>query len=79
MAESSGPESTGRGMVEGLKGKAKEAWADLTDDEEKKREAKAQQDKADAEREVGAKEAEAEKARAKAEAHEAEQRVHQDP
>jgi len=79
MGESSGPENAGRGVVEGLKGKAKEAWADLTDDDELRREAEAQQDKADAERDAAAKEAEAEKARAKATAHEAEQRVHQDP
>jgi uncharacterized protein YjbJ (UPF0337 family) len=79
MGESSGPENAGRGAVEGLKGKAKEAWADLTDDDELRREAEAQQDKADAERDAAAKEAEAEKARAKATAHEAEQRVHQDP
>ena len=72
-----GPEAGVKGVVEDVKGKAKEAVGALTGDEEMKKEGAAQQDKAEAKREVAAKEAEAEKARAEAEAHEAEQRSHQ--
>jgi uncharacterized protein YjbJ (UPF0337 family) len=77
--EASGPKEAGQGAVEGVKGKVKEKWAEVTGDDELAREAEAQQDKADAKADAAAKEAEAEKARAKATAHEAEQRVHQDP
>ena len=77
MGGQSGPEAGVRGVVEDVKGKAKEAIGALTDNEEMKREGQAQQHKADAEREVAQKEAEAEKARAAAQAHEAEQRSHQ--
>lgn len=73
----SGPEAGIKGVVEGVKGKAKEAAGAVTGRDELKREGEAQQDKADAQREVGEKEAEAEKARAVAEAREAEQRSHQ--
>jgi uncharacterized protein YjbJ (UPF0337 family) len=72
-----GPEAGVKGVVEDVKGKAKEAVGAVTGDDEMKREGAAQQDKAAAKREVAAKEAEAEKARAEAEAHEAEQRSHQ--
>ena len=79
MAErDSGPEAGAKGIVEDVKGKAKEAIGAVTDNDELKREGAAQQDKAEAEREVAQKEAEAEKARAKSEAYEAEQRSHQD-
>jgi uncharacterized protein YjbJ (UPF0337 family) len=73
----SGPEAGVKGVVEDVKGKAKEAVGAVTGNDEMKREGEAQQKKADAEREVAAKEAEAEKARATAEAREAEQRSHQ--
>ncbi|MGV0698552.1 microaggregate-binding protein 1 [Mycolicibacter sinensis] len=73
----SGPEAGIKGVVEGVKGKAKEAVGTVTGDDSLKREGQAQQDKADAQREVAAKEAEAEKARAKAEADEARQRAEQ--
>jgi uncharacterized protein YjbJ (UPF0337 family) len=73
-----GPEAGVKGVVEGLKGKVKEAAGALTGKEELKREGEAQQQKAEAQREVGIKEAEAEKARAEATAREAEQRSHQD-
>jgi uncharacterized protein YjbJ (UPF0337 family) len=73
----SGPAAGAKGVVEEVKGRAKEALGDLTGDEEKQREGKAQQEKADAQREVARKEAEAEKARAEAEAHEAQQRANQ--
>lgn len=74
----SGPEAGAKGVVEEVKGKAKEAIGAVTGNEEMKREGEAQQKKADAQRDVATKEAEAEKARAAAETHEAEQRSHQD-
>ena len=74
----SGPEAGGKGVVEGVKGKVKEAAGALSGQEELRREGVAQQEKADAQRDVAAKEAEAEKARAEAAAREAEQRSHQD-
>jgi len=73
----SGPEAGAKGIVEDVKGKAKEAVGALTGKEELKREGAAQQAKADAQRDVAVKEGEAEKARAEARAHEAEQRSHQ--
>jgi uncharacterized protein YjbJ (UPF0337 family) len=73
-----GPEAGAKGVVEGVKGKAKEAVGAITGKDELKREGEAQQAKADSQREVAVKEGEAEKARAEATAHEAEQRSHQD-
>jgi len=73
----SGPESGIKGVVEGVKGKAKEAVGAVTGNDDLEREGEAQQDKADSQREVATKEAEAEKARAEADVHEAEQRSHQ--
>ncbi len=73
----SGPEAGVKGIVEGVKGKTKEAVGAVTGNDEMQREGEAQQKKADAQRDVAAKEAEAEKARATAEAREAEQRSHQ--
>ncbi len=73
----SGPQAGIEGVVEGLKGKAKEAVGAITGDENLKGEGKAQQAKADSEREVAAKEAEAEKARGEAKAHEADEASHQ--
>ena len=73
----SGPAAGTKGVVEGVKGKAKEAVGALTGKDELKREGEAQQAKADAQRDVAVKEGEAEKARAEATAHEAEQRSHQ--
>ena len=73
----SGPEAGAKGIVEDVKGKAKEAVGALTGKEELKREGEAQQAKADAQRDVAVREGEAEKARAEARAHEAEQRSHQ--
>lgn len=72
-----GPEAGAKGVVEGIKGKVKEAAGVLTGNDDLENEGAAQQDKADSQREVAQKEAEAEKARAEAEAHEAEQRAHQ--
>jgi uncharacterized protein YjbJ (UPF0337 family) len=73
----SGPESGAKGVVEGVKGKVKEAAGALTGKDELKREGEAQQEKAEAQRDVATKEAEAEKARAEAAAREAEQKSHQ--
>ena len=66
-----------QGMVDKIKGKAKEAVGAVTDNESLKAEGRAQQDKADAEREVAAREADAEKARGQAAAAEADERAHQ--
>ena len=76
MADS-GPEAGVKGVVEDVKGKAKEAAGVITGNEDLEREGEAQQDKAEADREVAQKEAEAEKARAESEAKEAEQRANQ--
>ena len=76
MADS-GPEAGIKGVVEDVKGRAKEAVGAVVGNDELQREGEAQQDKAEAQRDVAAKEAEADKARAEAAAHEAEQRSHQ--
>jgi uncharacterized protein YjbJ (UPF0337 family) len=73
----SGTREGAEGVVEGLKGKAKEAVGAVKGDENLKREGQAQQDKASSQREVAVKEAEANKARVAAGAHEAEQAAHQ--
>ena len=77
QSKDTGPEAGIKGVVEGVKGKAKEAVGAVTGNEDMRKEGEAQQSKADAQRDVAAKEAEAEKARAVAEVHEAEQRAHQ--
>ena len=73
----SGPKAGVSGIVEDLKGKAKEVIGNVTDDESMRDEGEAQQEKARAERDVAAKEAGAEKARAEADAAEGAQRVAQ--
>jgi uncharacterized protein YjbJ (UPF0337 family) len=73
----SGPEAAAKGVVEDVKGKAKEVAGVVTGRDELQREGEAQQDKAEAQRDVATKEAEAEKARAEAAAKEAEERSHQ--
>jgi uncharacterized protein YjbJ (UPF0337 family) len=77
MEKDSGPESGAQGVVEDLKGKAKEVLGEVTGDESKEREGRAQQDKAQAQRDVAKHEAEADAARSEAAVHEAEQRTHQ--
>ena len=72
-----GPEAGVSGIVEDVKGKAKEVAGEIAGNEKLEREGEAQQAKADADREVAVKEAEAEKARAESEAHEAVQRANQ--
>ena len=77
LANESGPEAGVEGVVEDMKGRAKEAAGAVTGDESLKQEGAAQQDKAAAQRDAAAKEAEAEKARTEARAAETEQRSHQ--
>lgn len=77
MANESGPEAGVEGVVEDMKGRAKEAAGAVSGNESLTQEGQAQQDKAAALRDAAAKEAEAEKARAQATAAEAEQRSHQ--
>ena len=77
MTKDSGPEAGAKGVVEDVKGKAKEVIGEVTGDEEKAQEGRAQQRKAEAEREAAEHEAKADAARAAAAAHEAEQRSRQ--
>lgn len=72
-----GPESGISGIVEDVKGKAKEAVGTVTGRDDLVREGEAQQDKADAQRDVAKKEAEAESARAGAQAAEERQKAEQ--
>ena len=78
MTNDSGPESGAKGVVEDIKGKAKEVIGEMTGDNSKEREGRAQQEKAQAQREVAKHEAKADAARFEASVHEAEQRMHQD-
>lgn len=78
MAEhNSGPEEGIKGVVEDVKGKAKEAVGTVTGRGDLTEEGKAQQDKAEAQRDAAAKEAEAEKARGEAKTEEQRQKSHQ--
>jgi len=72
--KNSGPEEGIKGVVEDVKGKAKEAVGTVTGRDDLTREGKAQQDKADAQKDVAKKEAEAESARGGAKAAEKRQR-----
>ncbi|MGN2639226.1 microaggregate-binding protein 1 [Nocardia takedensis] len=65
------------GVVEDVKGKAKEAAGLVTGHNDLKEEGRAQQDKAESQREAAQKEAAAEKARAEADVDEARQAAHQ--
>jgi uncharacterized protein YjbJ (UPF0337 family) len=73
----SGPQEAVRGVVEDVKGKAKEAVGTVTGRDDMVREAKAQQDKAEAEREAARNEAKAEAARGGAKAAEERQKSNQ--
>ena len=73
----SGPEAGVKGVVEDVKGKAKEVAGTVTGNDDLTREGEAQQDKADAQRDVAKKEAEAESARAGAAAAEKRQEANQ--
>lgn len=75
--KNTGPEEAIKGVVEGVKGKAKEVGGALTGHDDVYEEGKAQQDKADAQRHAAEKEAEAEAARGAAKAAEERQKQHQ--
>ncbi|BCI80212.1 MULTISPECIES: CsbD family protein [Mycobacteriaceae] len=75
--KNTGPEEAVRGVVEGVKGKAKEVIGTVTGRDDLVREGQAQQDKADAQRDAAKKEAEADAARAGAKAAEARERAEQ--
>ncbi len=75
--QKSGPKEAVEGVVEGVKGKAKEVGGTLTGRDDLAQEGKAQQDKADAQRDAGKKEAEAESARGGAKAAEERQKQNQ--
>ena len=77
--KNTGPEEGIKGVVEDVKGKAKEAVGTVAGREDVVREGKAQQDKADAQRDVAKKEAEAEAARGGAKAAEKRQEAEQRP
>ncbi|MUL77085.1 CsbD family protein [Mycolicibacterium sp. CBMA 226] len=62
--KNTGPEEAIRGVVEGVKGKAKEVIGTVAGRDDLVREGQAQQDKADAQRAAAKKEAEADAARA---------------
>jgi uncharacterized protein YjbJ (UPF0337 family) len=72
-----GAKSGIKGVVEDVKGKAKEAAGVVTGDGDLEKEGEAQQEKADAQRDVAEKEAKAEKARSEADVKEAQQKSHQ--
>lgn len=74
MADNSGPQEGIKGVVEDVKGKAKEAVGTVAGRDDLTEEGKAQQDKAEAQRDAAAKEAEAEKARGEAKAEEQRQK-----
>jgi uncharacterized protein YjbJ (UPF0337 family) len=73
----SGPQEAVRGVVEGVKGKAKEVGGAIAGRDDLVKEGRAQQNKADAQRSAGKKEAEAEAARAGAKAAEERQKKNQ--
>jgi uncharacterized protein YjbJ (UPF0337 family) len=73
----SGPREGAKGVVEHVKGKAKEAAGAVTGEDSLRDEGRAQQDKARAQRQVAAKEADADRSRAEARMHESAQRAHQ--
>jgi uncharacterized protein YjbJ (UPF0337 family) len=73
----SGPEEAVKGVVEGVKGKAKEVVGAVTGRDDVRREGKAQQDKANAQRDAAKKEAEAESARGAAKVSEAREKAEQ--
>ena len=75
--KNTGPEEAIRGVVEGVKGKAKEVIGTVTGRDDVVREGQAQQDKADAQRDAAKKEAEADAARAGAKAAEAREKAEQ--
>ncbi len=77
--KNTGPQEGIKGVVEDVKGKAKEAAGTVTGRDDLVREGMAQQDMADAQKDVAKKEAQAESARAGAKAAEKRQEAHQRP
>jgi uncharacterized protein YjbJ (UPF0337 family) len=77
MADKSGPLEAVEGVVEGVKGKAKEVIGAVTGRSDIKNEGEAQQDKADAQRDAAKKEAEAESARGAAKVAEQREKANQ--
>jgi len=77
--KNTGPQEGVKGVVEDVKGKAKEAVGTVTGRDDLAREGKAQQDKADAQQDVAKKEAQADSARAGARAAEKRQEAEQRP
>ena len=75
----SGPGEAVRGVVEGVKGRVKEAAGAILGRNNLAREGRAQQDKAEAQRNAAKKEAQAERARAEAEVQEQRQKANQNP
>ncbi len=75
--KNSGPQEAIKGVVEDIKGKAKEAVGTIAGRNDLIREGKAQQDKAEAERDVAKNEAQAEAARGAAKAAEERQKANQ--
>jgi uncharacterized protein YjbJ (UPF0337 family) len=75
--KNSGPKEGVKGVVEDVKGKAKETVGTVTGRDDMVREGKAQQDKADAQQDVAKKEAQADSARAGAKAAEERQESEQ--
>jgi uncharacterized protein YjbJ (UPF0337 family) len=76
-SKNSGPEEAIKGVVEGVKGKAKEVAGAVAGRDDLYREGQAQQDKAEAQRNAAKKEAEAESARAAAKTAEKRQEAEQ--
>ncbi len=76
--DKSGPAEGVRGVVEDVKGKAKEAVGNVTGQDDLAREGSAQQDKAEAQRDAAKKEAEADSARGGAKSAEKKEQSHQD-
>jgi uncharacterized protein YjbJ (UPF0337 family) len=77
MGEKSGPQEAVEGVVEGVKGKAKEVIGAVTGRDNVKKEGEAQQDKGEAQRDAAKREAEAESARGAAKAAEERQKANQ--
>ncbi|MEZ0050170.1 uncharacterized protein YjbJ (UPF0337 family) [Mycobacterium sp. MAA66] len=75
----SGPEEAVKGIVEGVKGKAKEVVGGLAGRDDLVKEGRAQQDRADAARDAAKKEAEADAARAGERLAEQRQKANQRP
>lgn len=78
MSKETGPSAAAKSVLEDVKGKAKEVIGEVTNDDDKAMEGRAQQRKAESERDVAKNEAKAEAARGEAKAHEMEQRAASD-